>query len=173
MRFFDAAESAKILERSNRSSEAPLELRVDFSDCLDRSAPLSRLIVSMLGQDQPNFLWIREFGIWPSLENWDLFNSLRAASGSVDQSLSEVPGHEFAPNEFGRTVSYLQIVLLNGWGGVLIGPGNQQRIAISHDSWLFIKLSAELPAQKILIDEFGLPSRLEQAPRSLVAVQVD
>jgi len=56
---------------------------------------------------------------------------------------------------------------------VLIAPESQQRTATSHDSWLSIKPSAELSAQKTLIDEFGLSSRMEQAPQSLVATQVN
>lgn len=64
-------------------------------------------------------------------------------------------------------------MILNGWGSVLIAPESQRRIAISHDSWLSTKPSAELSAQKTLIDEFGPSSRMEQAPQSLLATQAN
>ena len=144
MKLLNATESARILEVSNKDSPPSLELRVDFSSFLDRSAPLSRLIVSMIGKNQPNFLWIREFGIWPSLENWALFESLRAASGGIGQSLSEMPGHKFESADLSLTISYVQVMILNGWGGVLIALESQQRIAISHDSWLSIKPSVSI-----------------------------
>jgi len=57
---------------------------------------------------------------------------------------------------------------LSGWGGVLIGFGNQHRIAISHDSWISIR-SSKLPSQTALVNGFGLPNRLDQEPQSLAA----
>ena len=170
MKFLNPDESARILQSLSETPDAGLELRVDFTECLDRSAPLARLLLAMLGEDQPSFLWIREFGIWPSLENWDLFNALRTASGIGNNSLADRPGHEFGSDELDRATSYLQLLLLNGWGGVFIGHKSLQRIAISHDSWLSIKPSTELSAQKSRLDKFGLPTRMEKAPQSLVAV---
>ena len=169
MRFLDAAESVIAFQVLGNTTDASLELRVDFSEFLDRSASLARLVLDLIGTEQPAFLWMREFGVWPSLENWDLFNALRSASGLTGKSLAETPGHEFDHNDIERASSYLQLMFLSGWGGVIIGRKNQQRIAISHDSWLSIKPSLELSAQKTRVDEFGLSSRMEKAPQSLLA----
>jgi len=168
VKFFNAAESANALQCANSgTSMGGPELRADFSACLDRSAALARLLATLLGKDQPCLLWIREFGIWPSLENLNLFSCLRASSGEF-RSLAEAPGHEFGANELAILISYLQVVLLSGWGGVLIGFGNQHRIAISHDSWISIR-SSKLPSQTALVNGFGLPNRLDQEPQSLAA----
>ncbi|GAC1346980.1 MAG: hypothetical protein NVSMB18_30630 [Acetobacteraceae bacterium] len=168
MKFLSTTESAEALKNATEGSDLGSELRVDISGALDRSVALSRLLMSILGKDQPKLLWIREWGVWPSLENWDLFNVLRGASGIDGGLLTDTPGHEFASDELDRSISYLQILLLNGWGGVLIGQENHNRIAISHDSWLSIRQTADLSSQKSLIDDFGLPSRTEKAPEHLL-----
>src|SRR6266566_2493403 len=47
---------------------------------------------------QPTLLWITEWGIWPSSENWHLYYRLRQTYS--DQGLlDEAPGHLFLEHE--------------------------------------------------------------------------
>lgn len=124
MNFLGKIESANMVRDLNPNAEpAQLELRVEFSECLDRSAPLARLIGTILGKDQPSLLWITEFGVWPSLENWDLFDSLRAVSGER-RPLADAPGHNFGANEMNR-LDFLSASRAAEWLGRIVDRTRQ------------------------------------------------
>ncbi|HLQ52393.1 MAG TPA: hypothetical protein VK129_12900, partial [Terriglobales bacterium] len=55
-------------------------------------------IATSLTYRQPTLLWITEWGIWPSSENWHLYYMLRQ-SYSDQRLLQEAPGHLFLGHE--------------------------------------------------------------------------
>jgi hypothetical protein len=80
-------------------------------------------------------LWITEFGIWPSSENWNLFDRLRRSYGETD-SLRERPGHLFFGDEIDDLASFLQLSALFGWGGYLLTEADQINAFFSHDEYI-------------------------------------
>ena len=170
MKLLTEQESSNKLQELSRSLVGTgQELRVNFESKIGWSAPIARFIVTLLGGKQPCFLWIREYGIWPSSENWDLFNALRAATAD-DRTLQQAPGHEVLSTEQERLVSYVQVILMNGWGGVLIGINKRQRIAISHDGWFSLMNADAMATQNETMAKLHLVSRLASEPVHLTTV---
>ena len=67
----------------------------------------------------PALVWITEWGIWGSSENWHLYYKLRRSYGDL-RLLHEAPGHLFLGHESEDLTSFLQIAMLNGWGGYIL-----------------------------------------------------
>lgn len=83
-------------------------------------------------------LWIREWGIWPSSEDWPAFYEARGARGER-YSLHEKPGHLFGSTDQADLPVFLDLVLRQGWGGHLLplrGGRIDRRIWVSHDGWV-------------------------------------
>src|ERR1700724_853214 len=72
---------------------------------------------------QPTLLWIIEWNIWPSSENWHLYYTLRHRHGE-QRLLHEAPGHLFLEHESEDLASFLQVAMLNGWGGYILTGAN-------------------------------------------------
>ena len=167
MKLLTERESAKKLQEVSRSlASAGRELMVSVNEDLGRSVGIARLIVALLGGQQSCFLWIRGYGAWPEFENIDLFAGLRAAMPD-QRTLQEAPGQEFLPTEQERLVSYLQVILVNGWDSVLVGIDKSQRIAITHEAWFSIMHSDALATQTDMVKAFGLDHRFGDGPISL------
>jgi hypothetical protein len=84
---------------------------------------------------QPTLLWITEWSIWPSSENWHLYYSLR--HNYADQRLlHEAPGHQFLEYESEDLSSFLQLAMLNGWGGYVLTHANYTNAFFSHDEYI-------------------------------------
>ncbi len=160
MQFLTKTESLQTLvdlPATGRGADDGLaELQVNIEDCLKRSAATARLFIKLIGTEQAAFLWIEEFGVWPSLENWPLFRTLRSVSDEL-RPLHEAPGHMFAADEQEALVSYLQLVIIFGWGGVLLGLENRHRLIVSHDSWASIRSLSDMPGLIETASKFGLP----------------
>ena len=168
MEFLTAAECAQFVRNwetptSGNSSDdiGWAQLRVNLEGCLNRSAAAARLFAKLLGIEQRTFLWLTEFGIWPSLENRHLFDTLRKVSGEV-HPLPETPGHLFATDEGDILVSYLQLVIVSGWGVLLLGLENRHRLLLSHDSWALIRSRSDMSALTKVLSGFGLPYRVDK-----------
>jgi len=80
-------------------------------------------------------LWITEWGVWPSSENLHLYYKLRHAYGDA-RLLSEAPGHLFLPHEAEDLASFLQIAMLNGWGGYVLTQAGHVDMFFSHDEYM-------------------------------------
>ena len=160
MQFFTETESLQTLVNLPAAEHGvggqSAELQVDFEDCLGRSTATARLFLKLIGTEQAAFLWIHEFGIWPSLENRPLFETLRRASNEF-RPLYEAPGHMFVADEQEALLSYLQLIIIFGWGGVLLGLENRHRLIVSHDSWASIRSLADMPGLIKTVSDFGLP----------------
>lgn len=80
-------------------------------------------------------LWITEWGIWPGSENWHLYYKLRHSYGDF-RLLHEAPGHLFLDYEVEDLASFLQIVMLNGWGGYVLTEADYVHAFFSHDEYI-------------------------------------
>jgi hypothetical protein len=80
-------------------------------------------IATSMTYRMPTLLWVTEWSIWPSSENWHLYYRLRQGYG--DRTLlHETPGHLFLEHEAEDLASFLQIAMLNGWGGYVLTHAN-------------------------------------------------
>src|SRR5580692_7424373 len=84
---------------------------------------------------RPTLLFITEWGIWPSSENWHLYYTLRRAYSDV-RLLHEAPGHLFLEHETEDLASFLQLSMLNGWGGYVLTDANYVNAFFSHDEYI-------------------------------------
>ena len=80
-------------------------------------------------------LFITEWGIWPSSENWHLYYKLRQTYGD-QRLLQETPGLLFLEHEAEDLASFLQIAMLNGWGGYVLTQANYVNAFFSHDEYI-------------------------------------
>jgi hypothetical protein len=83
----------------------------------------------------PSLLWLTEWGIWRSSENWHLYYKLRQSYAN-HKLLQEAPGHLFLDYEAEDLASFLQIAMLNGWGGYLLTQANYVNAFFSHDEYI-------------------------------------
>ncbi len=85
---------------------------------------------------EPTLLWITEWGIWPSSENWHLYYRLRQSYGE-NQLLHTAPGHYFQNFEMDDLASFLQVSVTNGWGGYILPASTHGPTAFfSHDEYI-------------------------------------
>jgi hypothetical protein len=80
-------------------------------------------------------LWITEWGIWPSSENLHLYYRLRQ-SYNDHRLLHEAPGHFFLQHEAEDLASFLQLAMLNGWGGYILAEAAYLNAFFSHDEYI-------------------------------------
>lgn len=81
---------------------------------------------------QGALLWITEWGIWPSSENWHLYYRIRGSYGD-QRAIHAAPGHMFGAHEMDDLASFLQLAMLNGWGGYVLTEANYANAFFSHD----------------------------------------
>ena len=83
----------------------------------------------------PALLWVTEWGIWESSENWHLYYKLRQSYGDI-RLPQEAPGHLFLGHESEDLTSFLQIAMLNGWGGYVLTQADSINAFFSHDEYI-------------------------------------
>ncbi len=91
-------------------------------------------VASELTCRRPALLFITEWSIWPSSENWHLYYKLRRTYGD-NRQLHEAPGHLFLEHETEDLASFLQLSMLNGWGGYVLTEANYVNAFFSHDEY--------------------------------------
>lgn len=114
-----------------------------------RKTALSRVLASMFVGDEEALLWINEFGIWPSAEDWNLFDGFRVSLGE-SQSVHEKPGHLFSGNELKAAGSLVAMVLYFCLGAVLVSPSRGLVIKISHDEVIEVFVRTQADASALL-----------------------
>jgi hypothetical protein len=95
----------------------------------------ARWIATNLTYRMPTLLWMTEWGVWASSENWHLYYKLRQ-SYSDQHLLHEAPGHLFLEYETEDLASFLQIAMLNGWGGYVLTQADYANAFFSHDEYI-------------------------------------
>jgi len=92
-------------------------------------------IATSLTYREPTLLWITEWGIWQSSENLHLYYKLRQTYAD-HRLLHEAPGHLFLGHEIEDLTSFLQISMLNGWGGYVLTRAGYVNAFFSHDEYI-------------------------------------
>jgi hypothetical protein len=109
--------------------------RISFPLQSYRIFSFAHWIATSLTHRRPTLFWITEWGIWPSSENWHLYYALRNRYGD-SRLLQESPGHLFLGYEAEDLASFLQLVMLSGWGGYILTQANHVNAFLSHDEWV-------------------------------------
>ncbi len=131
------------------ASESNLIVQCSLPDDAGRKTALSRIIAAVFEADDEAMLWIDEFGIWPSSEDWYLFASFRKFLGE-ESELHEKPGHLFSLHDLKNISSIVAMVLYFSWGAILYSPFRDTVIRISHDDWISIQCKKPLREPKII-----------------------
>jgi hypothetical protein len=97
---------------------------------------LGKLIASFYNTDEEGLLWINEYGIWPSCEDWNLFNGFRRSLGE-NSPLYDKPGHLFSINDMEVIVSLLALTLYFFWGAIIVSENKNLLVKISHDELIY------------------------------------
>jgi hypothetical protein len=139
MRFYTASECEdwlKVRERKKPDTDQNARFeRVGYPEEPGRIRYLSQWIASSTAFRKPVLLWVTEWGIWPSSENWHLYYKLRQGYGDL-RLLHEAPGHLFLEYEAEDLSSFLQLSMLNGWGGYVLTHANYVNAFFSHDEFI-------------------------------------
>jgi hypothetical protein len=122
-------------EHFQRRAATITQFRCHFPASPFRYFSWASQIVRSVSLGQSCLLWITEFGIWPSSENWSLFDRLRRSYGE-SASLQERPGHLFSSSEIDDLTTILQLSALFGWGGYLLSEANSVNCFFSHDEFI-------------------------------------
>ncbi len=138
MRFYTKTECEEWLRRHER--QKPDETagihreRSDFPPEPYRYFNFTHWIAMSLMYRRPALLWITEWGIWHSSENWHLYYKLRQTYGD-QRLLHEAPGHLFLEHEAEDLASFIQVAMLNGWGGYILTESDYVNAFFSHDEY--------------------------------------
>jgi len=95
------------------------------------------LIAYELEDKEEALLWIDEFFIWPSCEDWNLFDRFRQTLGE-ERKLYESPGHVFTKDDRDNVRSLLAMVLYFFCGAIVVFGEGKLLIRISHDEFVDI-----------------------------------
>jgi hypothetical protein len=92
-----------------------------------------------LGPWEECLLWVIEWGIWPSGEDWPRYYAARGAR-EERRSIEEAPGHRFVAGEEADLLEFLTLVLENAWDAAVLpaagGSRTRAQLAVSHDEFV-------------------------------------
>ena len=137
MRFYTAQECEEWL--TSRARVKPEKTQGILTQVIYYPATPGRIlhhahwIASNITYRMPTLLWITEWGIWH--ENWHLYYKLRQ-SYSDNRLLHEAPGHLVLDYETEDLASFLQLSMLNGWGGYILPQADYVNAFFSHDEYI-------------------------------------
>jgi hypothetical protein len=159
MRFYTKDECEEWLHGKGRvkPEETPEVHRghVHYPTTTGRMFYLAQWIGNSLLFRNPALVWITEWGIWSSSENWHLYYKLRQSYGDL-RLLHEAPGHLFLGHESEDLTSFLQIAMLNGWGGYILTQFDYVNAFFSHDEYIdFFANQSGLRLLEDIRKEFG------------------
>ncbi len=137
MRFYTEQECEEWLSGRERKKpdavENLLTEQISYPPTPGRILYFAHWMASSMTCRMPTLLWITEWGIWS--ENWHLYYKLRQ-SYSDHRLLHEAPGHLFLEYETEDLASFLQLAMLNGWGGYILTGANYVNAFFSHDEYI-------------------------------------
>ena len=111
-----------------------------------REPQLAADAVSALGAWDECLLWVTEWGVWPSGEDWPRFYAARGALGER-RSLETAPAQLFGPDDGSLLIEFITQVMDKAWDAWVLAARNDRptdrRLRISHDEW--IELAASQP----------------------------
>jgi hypothetical protein len=139
LRFYTADECEAWLDGRKRRKpdavEGLLRHRLPYPREPYRINYIAHWIATNLTYRMPALLWMTEWGIWPSSENWHLYYKLRQ-SYSDQRLLHEAPGHLCLEHETEDLASFLQVAMHNGWGGYVLTQADYANAFFSHDEFI-------------------------------------
>lgn len=95
-----------------------------------------------LGSWDECLVWVVEWGVWTSGEDWPRFYAWRGAVGER-RSLEAAPGHLFRAGEASALEVLVTQILENGWDATLLpaseGASTDRRVVSSHDEWIEVR----------------------------------
>lgn len=110
-----------------------------------REPAVAAAAVRALGAWDECLVWVTEWGVWPSGEDWPQFYAWRGAHGEP-RSLEAAPGHLFRATESPDLQEMLTRVMENGWDATVLpsrgGVAADRRVVISHDEWIDVRSRA-------------------------------
>jgi hypothetical protein len=130
--------------------ETALVLSKPFGQAVDprgQEEAVATACVESIGAWDECLLWVQEWGVWPSSENWPAYYQARGQQGEL-RSLDVAPGHLFNVSETPLLIRFLQLVLENAWEAQLVSLLQGQamsRACVSHDEWVEVWARPESP----------------------------
>ena len=107
-----------------------------------REPAVAAAAVRALGAWDECLVWVTEWGVWPSGEDWPQFYAWRGGHGER-RSLAAAPGHCFSAGEAQELETLLRLVLENAWDATALpalgGTATDRRIVASHDEWIDVR----------------------------------
>jgi len=102
----------------------------------EREAPVHAVCsqwVAWLIVDRASVLvWVYEFGVWPSSEDWNLYYRWRRDAGDAGV-IEQTPGHLFMAHEAVDAVSLIMMARAFGWGFRGVSRDWGRALQIDHD----------------------------------------
>jgi hypothetical protein len=138
MRFYSNTECEEWLSGRNRvkpnatHNSAALCLAYPKNQSL---AYWAHWIATSLTYQQPCLLWITDWGIFSSSENWHLYYRVRQSYHDL-RTLDEAPGHLFLNYETEDLATFLQIAMQNCWDGYVLTGLDYVNVFFSHDGFV-------------------------------------
>jgi hypothetical protein len=124
-----------------------------------KKTALSRVITSFFDFKDASLLWINEYGIWPSNEDWTLFNGFRKSIGEQSQ-LFEKPGHIFTKTDIDIINSLVAMILYFNWGAIIVSAKKEILIKISHDEILEVFTYRKINIKKDILKKIELIKKI-------------
>ena len=105
---------------------------------------LSRELFALVANcSSESLLWIDEYGIWPSCEDFNLFDGFRMSLGEIEP-LHVKPGHLFRAEDINTIQSIIAMVLYFVWGAFIVTGSKDIIVRISHDEFIDIYLKEDI-----------------------------
>jgi hypothetical protein len=151
VRFYTQSECEEWLIGKNRQKPDAIPgvggARILFPSETHRFFHFAKRIAESISFQMPVLLWTTEWGNWDSTENEHLYYRLRQSYGD-QRLLWEAPGHFFLGYETADLASFLQLSMMNGWGGYLLAQANYVNVFFSHDEYF------DFFAERVDLDDF-------------------
>lgn len=103
-----------------------------------KKVALARLIVNLLLDHGPFYLWVTATGIWPSSEHLDLFDRYRLSFGE-HRNVQDAPVHLLEEGDRAAGISLLCLALFFVWDVEIIALDRSIAISVSHDEWMEVR----------------------------------
>lgn len=139
--------------RIPNSVTVPLDLKAS------QVYPCVGLVTKWLGTFKECVMWPVDYGIWPSSENWSLYEALRLRFGSAEP-LNTAPVHVFANDETPALMSFMHVAIEFGWGVLLAAVPKVCIVFLSHDGWMKVVHDDAIDVIVADLQEFGLLDHL-------------
>ena len=125
--------------------------RFEIPKSADRQLWFCRFIERSLRPWSRCLLWVTQWGVWESSENWHLYYRLRQSYGDM-RLLEQTPAHLFLDYENHDLVSFLQVALGAGWDFSVLTHEGYAHVVVSHDEWVEFSVQDHESLRKIEVE---------------------